>query len=283
MALHDIKNVMKRYGFKKRGRKNIYLGKIFYQCLDKRIWIKLQNFVTKTEHAKIRHAWEVLSCRFDKFWKCLGAPERRRRISLLKTALKFRKNRKIAKELKILFGPENPTSIEIVVLFTPVTGGTISGGANIGNKSITLEIPKLRRSAFEIDISIGVLFHEVVHIIFDKMGMEKYIRTSVKKHKLPLKLSRELANEIITSTLAPYGYLTNKFYGEKFTKQIFSRSNVKRMGKAYKSYKKGSIKNRSALIKYFAWKLQPIVVDQVNSRGRINQEFVDAVVQEIKK
>lgn len=291
-ALKEFEGIMKRYGFMYKNGIPTHLGKYFYLYPQHRSWDELKRDVSQTEYKKIRDVFSIFNQRFEKVWRVMGKKERERRITLLTSTLARAKNQKLIRVLASFFPKMTDLkNIWVVVLFPPFgKERSAAGSANIGNETFTLEIPALQSNTFELDISIGIFFHEVVHILFSRV----YANEMIKKVMEELKLSRrpakkspvttlELINEIATTSLVPYGYLTRKFYGKKFTAAIFSPENLRRMRNVYHEFRtKKKITNHHRLIKYFVWRLCPTVARHMRQGGQVDETFFRKIASVLK-
>ncbi len=74
----------------------------------------------------------------------------------------------------------------VVAISSPLKGEgvTAAGGANLDYKHLTLEIPFLKYGSWEFEHSIGVLAHEVAHILFGISGKRNIERQILVKSRI---------------------------------------------------------------------------------------------------
>lgn len=275
---------------RKRGFSDKYIGRVFYTADEKKVWRKLRGFVSKEEFALIERVFLTLSARWNRVWKELRTADCRKRIDIFRSELRLRKNRSAMSALENLFLTGNSREVKVLVLFPPAgVGGTTAGSANIDHDAITFELPQLKKGTLEFDLSVGIFFHELAHIFFEKINGKEMISGALRKFNLPRKLTSNcpmttfsFVNEVIASSLAPTGYLTLRFYGAKFRNSILSRANTRRLRRAYRDFKRGIANKPNALIKYFAWKSLSLAEEYVREKKKIDQSFVDKIYSLIK-
>lgn len=284
-ALLSFKKLIKKYCFNTNNKKEKYLGNIFYHYRDNQVWIKLKKTLSKSEYKIILNTFEIFSPRFEQMWKNLGAEERERRVALINCELRLSKNNNIIRTLDLLFDQSAPKNIRVITLFSPLDSkSTAAGSANIGPRSLTLEIPKLKKKSFELNVSTGILFHEIIHIISRTAGIEKIIKESIKKLRMPTRIQNcylstfELVNETLVNSLAPYGYLLKNFYGKSFYQKIFSSTNVRIMEKSYKDFENRNAVNPYRLIKYLIWKDYDLINNYLEKNKLVDKNFVKIII-----
>lgn len=291
-AIEVFKSMMGKYGFSRKGPEAKYLGTVFLSGFSPlRAWRELGIKLPPSDYQKTKFVFNVFSKRYGQIKRCISQREKSRRVSILNSAINKAKNKKIIKELDCIFGKRSSErKIKVVVIFSPLdTNETAAGSANIDGGIITFEVPELKKNSLYLDISIGILFHEIIHIFFNELGIREIIAEKIKEFRLPQKLgdntpfSTVIAiNEILINCFIPYGFLTKKCYGPEFYNEIFSPGNLRLIKKAYSKFKRGENFNIYRLIKYFTWKLSPLVERYVKLYGPKNERVIKVIVDKLK-
>lgn len=162
-------------------------------------------------------------------------------------------------------GKKSSEDFIIIALASPLEGEgiTAAGGANIGNKHLTLEIPFLKYGSWEFEYSVGVLIHEIGHIVFNNSNNLKILKRIINNLKLPKFLfenvqprvnTLEFITEIIIESLVPYGYLSQKYF-KKFNPATitFSKNNLKTIQGSFRKFKNGKLSSIYRLRKFIIW------------------------------
>jgi len=291
-AIKVFKGLMKKYGFDRRDPKAGYLGGIFLSGFSPvKVWRELKIKLPISDYRKTRFVFDVFSKRYKQIKNLISQSERRKRILILSSAINKSKNKKIIKELDCIFGERSSEKeIKVVIIFSPLDSKeTAAGGANVDGDVVTFEVPELEKDSLNLDISIGILFHEIIHIFFNELDIRKAIAEKIKKLGLPQKPGGDVpfstaitVNEILINCFAPFGFLTKKYYGPKFYKEIFSPVNLSLLKEAYLKFRRGENFNIYRLIKYFAWRLSPLVERYVKLYGPGNEKIIKIIVEKLK-
>lgn len=289
-ALNKFRKIIKDYGFThNKENKSKYLGQIFFLYSEKEIWGKLEEFVKKDEFKKIKEIFEIFQPHFQKIWSGKYVKILSTQIKHLKNYLNNPKNNKLFNELEKIFGNiKSPQEFIIVAIASPRKGDgiTAAGGANIGHKHITLEIPALKNNTWEFEYSVGILAHEIGHIFLRKSKHITIILNAIKNLGLPKQLSPniqprystlEFITELIIESLAPYGYLSQKYFKFKPLDIIFSKSNLKILGKNQQNFKEGKMTSGLRLRKLLVWQLYPLAVFYIESGKKIDRNFISEI------
>lgn len=290
-ALAEFKKIITKYGFtrKREKDKSKYLGQIFFLYSKKESWEKLGKFVKKTEFKKIKEIFKILQPRFNKIWNDRFEKILIVQVKYLKNYLNNPKNNRLFDDLKKILGNEkSPQEFTVIAIASPLKGDgiTAAGGANIGDKHITLEIPILKNNSWEFEYSIGILAHEIGHIFLRKSKHITTILNAIKKLGLPKQLSSsiqpiystlEFITELIIESLAPYGYLSQKYFKFKPLNIIFSKPNLKVLGENLQNFKKGKMISGLRLRKLLVWQLYPLVIFYTESQKKIDKNFISEI------
>lgn len=278
-VIKEFKKIKQRYGFE--------LDKYFYLYNEKQAWRKLGKFVKKLEFEKIKFAFKVLTPRFEKIWK---TGELKNRVIIFKKILNQGNYQNLINDLKSFFYNKNIKEFNVIAILSPLRGKgvTAAGGANIGGANIILETPKLKQNSWEFEYSIGILFHEIAHLLFNRINGTKMIQGVIKELKLSPKTKiniqprvsvSELINELVIESLLPCGYLSWKHF--KLFKPFeiaYSKSNLRIIGENLQSLKQNKPSSLVKLRKLIIWQLYPLTAFYIETKKKINAEYLKEIV-----
>ena len=282
--LSKFKKIIKKYGFE--------LSRVFYTDTEKDIWNGLEKITTKSEFITIERALKVFEPKFEKIWKADNLNEW---ASLFKKALDQKEYKQLAEDVYHFLGNQNQErNIEIIVLSSPLHGEgmTAAGGANIGSDHITLELPELNKDSWEFEYSIGILIHEVAHILFRETNLEKTIKEIIGKKNLPKLINKniqprystlEIISELIIESMIPYGYLAQKHFNFKPSSISFSRSNLRVLGENLQNFRKNKMISGTRLKKLWVWQLYPLTAFYIETKRQVDKDYILEIVELIEK
>lgn len=283
-ALSQFKKIINYYKFK--------LGNYFFLNSEKECWRKLSHNIKKSELETIKSTFRIVAPRFEKIWQ---NQELNKRAASLKKTLNQKNYRNEFAELQNFFDIKNNyLKFNIIALFSPLRGEgiTAAGGANLNNKSITLEIPFLKQNSWELEYSINVLLHEIAHIFLKKSDIIKIIEGIIKNLKLPQRMPQiikpqysilELITELIIESLLPYGYLAQKYSKFDSFNIYFSKYNLKILGENYQNYKNKKLTSGTRLKKIIIWQLLPFIISYIDSNKKIDRNFIQEIAVSVSK
>lgn len=211
-VLKKVREIHLRYPFGES-----YLGRVFF--LEENLWAKLEQRLTREEFTNLEKAFSVFENKFNSFWT-----KESTLLSGWKTELEKKLNHSLAtetvvKQLKMIF---NTTSYEneIKIYLLPSTEKHVGGGANIDSKSITLEIS--RYPLQNINHAIGIVWHETIHLSFQKQYLFPLLLELFHDDKKKI----DLINEIAVSSLFPKGIMAVRLFKNRPTKQLGREINL---------------------------------------------------------
>jgi hypothetical protein len=191
----------------KKVRSRFPSGKTFFEqsfFTKKDPWKNIKKNLSSQDYKAIEKTFLMLNDRFQILYK-QDYPS----LKIWQENLKKRNNellsKKITKILRLLYNTHNKTKkiINVYLLFSSIDQR--GGGANIDEKSISIEVS--RQPLALIDYMIGIIWHEVIHLCFDK----EYFLSLVQK-KFPEDWKTiSLIKEMTAISLFPKGILANKF------------------------------------------------------------------------
>ncbi|MEW6408204.1 MAG: hypothetical protein AB1465_05970 [Patescibacteria group bacterium] len=296
-VLEEFRKIIKKYGFTRdKIGKSKYLGQIFFIYPEKEVWNKLERFIRKDEFKKIKKVFEIFQSRFNKIWTTKSANILIAQVKYFKRYLNNPKNNKLFEDLKKIIGNgKSPRKFMVITLASPLKGEgiTAAGGANIGDRYITLEIPELKNNSWEFEYSVGILAHEICHILFNSSRKFKILKKNINNLKLPNFLFKntipksntlEFITETIIESLVPYGYLSQKYFKNFNPMQIsFSKGNLKIMGENFEKFKAGKSASVYRLRKFIIWQLYPFIINWIETKETIDEKFIKEIIQFILK
>ncbi len=286
-VLNAFRKIIVEYGFKRdKNWKTTYLGQYFYCYSVKEAWGKFKKAVSSKEFNIINETLKTLQNRFEKIWdrKLLE-----KQVVKIKKFLNTEGSKNLFKDLNQTLGnKKSPQNFTIIALMSPRKGEgiTAAGGANLNSRHITLEIPKLKNNSWELECSVGVLAHEIGHILFKQFGglTVAVIEEVIKELKLPKLLPSNLQPKIDASSflgelsiefLVPFGYFAQKYF-KRFNplKFSFSKSNLKVLAENYLNFKENKSASVYRLRKLLVWQLYPLIVYQIESKKEFDKDFI---------
>lgn len=288
--LGEFKKIINKYGFNRdKNWKTVYLGQYFYYYSEKKAWQKLEKAVKRKEFNIIYKNFQIFQNRFNKIW---DKKELTKRVKALYRVLKLKTYQIFFNELFNFFGNKQlPQKFTIIAVFSPLKGEgvTAAGSANLDNRHIIFEIPKLKNKSWEFEYSIGILAHEISHIFFNQIGGFKIIQKITKELKFPLLMplnlqprnnAVEFINELIIELLAPFGYLSQKYF-KKFNPLnfVFSKPNLKTLAENFLNFKENKTASAHRLRKFLVWQFYPLIAYQINSKNKIDKKFIKNIIK----
>ncbi len=287
-GLEDFKKIMENHGFiRNRMWKTKYMGQYFYiNQKESDVWNNLKKSIDNNDFKKIKNIFNVFTPRFEKIWK-RSQKNLSKEISYFKQYLKSKEGVKFFKDLRSFINPKSRLNkFKIVVISSPLKGEavTAAGSANLNNEHVTFEIPQLKFNSWEFEYSVGILAHEIGHILLDDSGGYKIIKGLIKKLKLPKFIfeniepkfsTHEFINELLIELFVPYGYLAHQQF-KKFNLIgiTFSVHNLKNIGANFEKFKKYEKVSAYRLQKFIFWQFYPLLVNHIKNGGIIDKNFI---------
>lgn len=177
-------------------------------------WIFLKSNLPPREYKTIKKVFENLEIKFTKLY-CSDLPTLKKwQILLNKKGNDQKINQKIIQVLDGLYGTNirnKNITIKIYLLFSsPNNSG---GGANINQKSISLEISRLPLDM--IYHVFGIIWHEIIHLSFQNQVFFPLLLNNISEQN-----NANLINEITTAALFPKGLLSKKFFNNQLINNL---------------------------------------------------------------
>jgi len=288
-ALKSFSKTMKKYCFQHdKNWKSKYLGQYFYLYSGKQVWEALKKAVAEDEFNDLKEIFKIFNSRFEKIWKL---KDKDNRMKILEQALEDKNYKNLLDDTEKIFGNSKNNTVNIVILFSPLEENeTGSGSANIGNDHITFEIPALKTDTWQMDYTVGVLAHEIGHMLFKNHGTQ-LIQNVVEKLKLPLEVENmsmkntiSIINEAITESFVPFGYLGQKYAKTDIAPLLLD--NLDKGKTVLDNFKKGEkidYRCYRQLNKYLVWQLYPLATQYGEKKKSIDEYYVKQVGLLIKE
>lgn len=275
--IDKFKKIITKYGFfiDKNG-KTKYLGQYFRYYSPQKAWRQLKKNIGPEEFDIIVETFRLFRDRFEKIWdeKLL-----KNQVKKIKHYLDTENAKNLFKKIYYVLGNEkSQKNFSIIALASPIKGAgiTAAGGANLDDYYLTLEIPVLQNNSWELEYSIGVLTHEIGHILFKQFKIPKLKLSKFLPSNLRPKINiQSFLTELSIELLVPFGFLAQKYF-KKFDplKFSFSKSNLKVLGENFLKFKNNKPASMHRLRKFLVWQIYPIVVHQIESGGKFDKNFL---------
>jgi len=167
-------------------------------------------------------------------------------------------------------------SIIVHLLFSPSTERTPSGGANLGKKDITLEIPTYALKDWNIEYAYAILAHETAHTYYDRSHISHYVEKVVQQKNIKGifegRSAKEFLKESIISACAPHGYFCQKYF---------------KIYEPLQDMLLPSLEKEKALLvisqRFMTWHLYPIVGQYTFQKKPIDKKFVEIAAKYLQK
>ncbi len=192
----------------KRIRSRFSSGKTFFEqafFTKKNPWNNIEKNLPAQDYEAIKNTFLILNDKFQKLYKQDYSSLKFWQENLKKISDSKSSSKDIAEILCLLYKNHKATkkTINVYILFSSTDQR--GGGANINEKSISVEIS--RQPLTTINYIIGIIWHEAIHLCFEK----EYFLPLVQK-KFPGDWDTiSLIKEMTVISLFPKGVLANKF------------------------------------------------------------------------
>lgn len=257
--------------------KSIFPGTPFLTCEkddEELAFRKVKDLLTEKQLLMFRRSFEIFEPKFSKIWN--HYKESRLWIDDFLSEIKSESFQKLIKRTSAICGTTNISRIKISIILSPApVGKTAAGTAIPGYDTVTLELPELINEEWTRIYSIGVLTHEIIHIMLEREGMTKKIDAAIKKFDLPKiingKPSSAWINEAIVESFAPGGFLMQNYYQNKIADCLLANAD-----QAYPGSKPKSLKH------YLLWRNYPMAVYYGRNKKPIDRLFIENVSESLK-
>lgn len=269
-ALKKFKALISRYGFSyDQNEAQCHLGVPFYRSNETQAWSHIKKLAGKDGVAILKKVFAVFEPRFARIWKLYADTQR---IASFRARIGTASYQQLLTQVVRLFGGRKE-SITVVILFAPVQGAA-AGGANLGKRYCTLELPRIPNNGWEMSYSLGVLAHEIAHTYLNGPRWQSMITNALRAANVPQHLprfsqqSRSLVNEAIVDSFLPLGHL-----GQEYLPHLapLLLSNLHKISStAYPN---------CHLEYYFVWRLYPRAAEYGKANKPINRQFIAEAVR----
>lgn len=283
-AIAELKQISRKYGFEFKNNKSIYLGRYFYCPDDKDKWLTVKKYLSSLEYDKFYNSLTVLETRFNKIYnedllkkwgtKLEQELNSKRFVNLYNSTKKFLEPKKLEPFLNIH------------LLISPSLINSASGGANLGTKNITLEVPVFQILDWQIEQAANILMHELAHIWFEYSSgyqLTKKLTLDNFKHKKSVgRDSFSLVKERIVESIAPFGYPCQIYSDKVKPLSEFLLPNLPVGYQAYKNFRSGRQADYRKLNYYLSWFTYPLVADYFYNNKKIDNQFIKEAIKSIQ-
>jgi len=213
-ALKLFKKIHKNHSFGKN-----YLGHYFF--LRKNPLEDLKDKLHKKDFNDIKGIFSLFEEEFKIFYKRELPLLKRWKNNLEKKINNPKIIKSILKTLNALYNT-NIQSKKVKIYLLPSSPKAAGGGASVGKNEISLECSRLSLS--QINRVIAIIWHEMVHCLFEK----EYFFPLIKTEFLQDRNAVNLIKETTASSLFPNGILGKKFLktkGESLNRKLPNKYN----------------------------------------------------------
>ncbi|MDD4762056.1 MAG: hypothetical protein PHZ25_03490 [Candidatus Pacebacteria bacterium] len=280
-TISDFRDIILKHGFE--------MEKSFYSFPEKEVWNKLEKKLRKSELRRLKKTFDIFNPRFEKIWE-KDAVENK--MKAFQKSLNDERYCLLVENLNVfLKNRDKKKNFTVIILDSPLNeeNVTAAGGANMDDLMISLELPVLKPKSWELEYSIGILLHEIAHLLLKESDYFPYFK-SVVNAKLPGLVNRnirpritnlEFISELIIELLIPFGYLAQKHFIFKPLKTSFSKKNLNVLRENFKKFRQGKEASGSRLRKTLVWRLYPVVKKYIEDKKGIDESFVQKVIKTI--
>ncbi len=188
-----------------------YLGNLFTRKEDD--LLKIVQTLPLIDQKIIIQTFKLLETRFEKIWN-IEKPLLKDWGILLEKYFADLNLKQIFEILEILYDIkiDYSQSIEVFILFS--TPDRTGGEASNGPHKLTLKISRYDKN--KVSHAVGIILHEIIHLIFEKKTFFPMIFQNVKD----IDKQVHLVKEITASSLFPKGILGHLFLNNSVTTQL---------------------------------------------------------------
>jgi len=201
-ALRQLREIHPKYPFGKS-----YLGRQFF--LEENPWIILGKKLPQEDYISLKNIFSLLERKFDDFYKEELILLKRWQTTLQEELSDENLVTPINSTLSRLY--DAPPFIKDIAIYLLPSSETHFGGTGgiIDNRSINLEVSHIPLG--KVKLALGVIFHEVIHLYFEKQSF----LTRISKKYPNDHDTVALIKEATASSLFPNGSLGTKFLNIK--------------------------------------------------------------------
>ncbi len=267
----------KGYQYDKQG-KSVFPGVPFFTSKEEgEAFKKAKDFLDKKQLEIFKQTFDIFEPKFSQIWKHY---DKHILSSLKKIKNETEKEsfKKLINRASVICNEDTTSEIKVSVIISPSRkGDTAAGTAIIGYKTVTLELPKTISTNWVKLYSIGVLVHEIIHIMLEKDGvLSKEIKKAIKKNGMP-EIIREKPtsvwiNESIVESLAPAGFLMQNYYPNEIADCLTLNAD-----RAYSEKTVDNLKDR------LLWEIYPMAAHYGRAKKSIDKKFVENTAKILKE
>ena len=272
--IKKFSDILKNEGYDRDlKRKSTFLGIPFFTSnTEKEALEKVKDLLTQKQFEVFKETFDIFEYKFSIIWNHYS--NNKPALRSIKNEIKKTQFKKAINEATLICGLKKTPDIKISVIFSPAPiGETAAGTALPGHNLITMELPISFSDEWTLIYSIGILLHEIMHIMLNERDINKKIDASIKKLKLPQRVFEKptlsLINESIVESFAPAGFIIQNHYPNKIADVVLANAD-----RAY--LQKKDIRN--ALF----WANYPTAVFYGKNKQSIDQYFINRAASSLK-
>jgi len=290
-AINVFGDVMRKYGFEYKKNKLVYLGQYFFLNSEKEAWEEVEKNVMEGEYKKIRSVFRMFEPRFKKIWDEKGIKAWGRS---LKKIAESENGIKLMAAMERAIKPDKKLEDFVVhIIPSPINNKSASGGANLGCGHITLEAAIEDNSDEYMETALGVMAHEMVHVLLDNnRKLSKIIGAAASRDGMDLldlvqpKMSKKnILTEIVVGGIAPSGYIYQA-HAKHFSPLLRNLGWIDVLLYDMEAIKEKKIISYDGLYYYVIWQMYPLSQYYFEKKRAIDKKFIDEmtrVISVIKK
>lgn len=278
--LKKFRLCLKKYDFKKRGARSLYIGVPFFVfgSNDKLAQERLKQQITIAEMKTIKAVLDRFSGRFNLIWK-EARPRLLKIESYLNRELKNTKLIKVFNALEKLFKTDFSTKTHNLIILAAPKESPLAGGSYFEPGLIALEISSPEKRKDFLAVFLHELTHEYLEIKFYKI-IKRFAKENQHKLreiknlvKIFKRSPKELLEELVVLAFLPDGYLGEKYLGS-------GERILKSEKEAIAAVKTG---DWNALEKFVIARMRKLNKTHVENNKPLDAEYLKAVAETIKR
>lgn len=274
LAIGKVRPIFKKYGFIFKNNRSLYLGKYFYCPEDHDKWSTLKEYLSSAEYEKLADTFAIFKNRFTKVYKEELLQDWKVTLEKNLSNEKFIQFLEFAKNFFVAKKSSNTLNIHLII--SPSLIWSASGGANLGDEDITLEVPIFNLTEEQLELAACALVHELSHIWFEKNPIYQKVKKISGSNF-------ELIKEIIIESVSPSGFPAQKYAKASNPFKRFLFHNLADGYKQYEKVVKGKKPDFQKLHAYINWRIYPLMSYYYLHNKKIDKNFIRSVTDIIKK
>lgn len=278
IALKGIRPILKKYNYGKK-----FLGIPFIRSSDDHAWVAVKEWVGVESYQVLRQVFKVFTPRFEEIWS-REEPKLKKWQERLGDLTKEQETQGLVSDLEAFFNVSaNSAAVAVFLLINSTQRGS-GGNANVGKGAVVLDCSSTKLES--ANWVLATLWHETIHLVFEKQQFEPLLREFLKKHghfilksHVAQLLGRPtpVIQEAVLEALVPAGLLAKRYFdldAEKLHQE--------QLGKNYERVRRNP-KNYRLWYTFAAQKLMPLIEEYLRNKRSIDTKFLEATFSTYKR